>query len=315
MIKKLADILFKWFCKPDYYQDIRGDLEENYLEHRRSYSKRMADLLYLREVILLFRPVIARPNLNIFSTNNNGSMLYNYIKTGLRNLLRQKKYTAINVIGLSTGIVSLFFILLFIESETSYDKHHKDGERLFRATTQLTVNGEFTEMATTPPGLARRMISDIPEVESVTRAVGFLGISKNILRLGNESFTEHKGYLVDPDFLEIFDYPLVYGNRTTLLQDPQSIVLSKALYGKMFDGGDPVGEVVTIINDYGTSDYKITGVYDDEGVYSHFNPGFICSMNSGSIGKFVYNNDRIAGNNFLYTYVKLKPDTDVKKCF
>ncbi|MEP5610991.1 MAG: ABC transporter permease [Cyclobacteriaceae bacterium] len=312
MIKRFADIVFKWYCRKDYYLDIRGDLEENYMKHRERHSRRIADLMFLKEILLLFRPSIIQPGLNFLFSTNQSAMLKNYIKIAFRNLQRQKAYTAVNVLGLSIGITSLFFILIFIESEFSYDKHHKDGDRLYRVSTEATVNGESVTMITSPPGLKGRILADMPEIEASTRIVSFLGISKNIMRLGDRAITETRGYLADPNYFEIFNYPILYGSRERMLEQPQSLVLSKTLADKFFDEVDPVGETITIVNDYGTSDYAVTGVYDDRGINSHMNPAFVCSMNSGQIGRYVVGNDRLVGNNFLFTYVKLRPGTDAK---
>ncbi len=306
MIKRFADIVFKWYCRNDYYSDIRGDLEENYLRHRERHSLRISDLLYLREILLLFRPSIIGFNYS----SNKSAMFFNYLKIAFRNLKKQKSYTSINVLGLSTGIVSLFFILIFIESEFSYDVHHQEIDRFYRVETDLVLNGEPLKFSTTSPGMRERILEKMPEVEVATRIVGFLGISQNILRVDDRSFTESEGFLADPNFFELFSYPITYGDPSSMLTNPQSIALSQTLSEKMFDEKDPVGEVISIINDYGSSDYTITGVYDNEEVNSHMNPAFVCSMNSGAIGKYVVGNDRLVGNYFLFTYVRLRPDTD-----
>ncbi len=237
-------------------------------------------------------------------------MLKSYFKIAIRNLQRQKAYTAVNVLGLTVGIVSIFFIQNFIESELSYDKHHKDGDRLYRVATYGTQNGEDFEMATCPPGLKGRILSEMPEIETSTRIVNYLGVSKNILRYDEKVISETKGYLADPNFFDLFNYPIIYGNRQTILEQPQSLALSKTLADKLFKDLDPVGLTVTIVNDYGKSDYAITGVYDNEGINSHLNPAFIASMNSGEFGKYVHGIDHIIGNNFLFTYVRLRPGTD-----
>ncbi len=239
-------------------------------------------------------------------------MLKSYFKIAIRNLQRQKAYTAVNVLGLTVGIVSIFFIQNFIESELSYDKHHKDGDRLYRVATYGTQNGEDFEMATCPPGLKGRILSEMPEIETSTRIVNYLGVSKNILRYDDKAISETKGYLADPNFFDLFDYPIIYGNRQTMLDQPQSLTLSKTLADKLFKDVDPVGLTVTIVNDYGKSDYAITGVYDNEGISSHLNPAFIAAMNSGEFGKYVHRNDQIVGNNFLFTYVKLLSGTDAE---
>lgn len=310
MIKRFADIIFKWYCRSDYYLDIRGDLEENYKKHLKKFPNLISDILYLKEVLFLFRSPIIQPGLHFFFTTNQSAMLKSYFKIAIRNLQRQKGYTTVNVLGLTVGIVSIFFIQNFIESELSYDKHHKDGDRFYRVSTLSFQNGDSLKMATSPPGLKSRILSKMPEVEASTRIVNYLGISKNILRHGEKAISETKGYIADPNFFELFNYPVIHGNRSTMLNEPQKLALSKTLAKKLFDDTNPVGLTVTIVNDYGKSDYVITGVYNDEGINSHLNPAFVASMNSGSFGKFVYENKRIVGNNFLYTYVKLRPGTD-----
>lgn len=312
MIKKLANRLFKWFCRDPYYLDIRGDLEENYFKHLETYSRRKSDWLYLMEVLLLFRPSIFQLKIKLFNNSTSGGMIKNYLKIALRNLKRQKAYTGVNILGLSIGIVSLFYILIFIESEVGYDKHHKDLDRLFRVTTESVINGDSLEGSTSPPGLRGRILDNMAEVEVTARFMNFLGIDKNILQYEDQLITETKGYLADPEFFDIFHYPIVYGNKASLLEEPQMMVLSKTLADKFFPDRDPTGESITIINNYGTSSYLVTGVYDNEQVQSHINPAFICSMNSGSIGNYAYNNDRLVGNNFLFTYVKLFPEVDPK---
>lgn len=313
MIKRFADRFFQWFCRPDLYLFIRGDLEEHYDALRSTHSKPKADLLYLKEVFLLLRTNLIQLKPFLSSSLNDLDMFKNYVKIALRNLKKNQAYAFVNIIGLATGIISLFFILIFIESEMSYDKHHQNLSRIYRISTETTVNGEFVEMATSPPGLSKRLISDLPEVEASTRIVSFLGIQKNILTINDRTFLEKKGYLADPNFFDVLTYPILRGDKKTMLEKPQSIVLSHTLAKKIFNSIDVTGEVITIINDYGTSDYQITGVYENEGISSHLNPSFICSMNSGSIGQFVYNNDRVAGNNFLFTYVKTKEGVDVSK--
>ncbi|MEO9483905.1 MAG: FtsX-like permease family protein [Ekhidna sp.] len=311
MIKRFADWLFKWFCRKDLYLFIRGDLQEYYEKQRSKHSQKVADLLYMKEVILLLRLNLIGLNLFQLSSINSLDMFRNYIKIALRNLKRNQAYAIINIAGLATGIVSLFFILIFIEKELNYDKHHENVDRLYRISTETTINGKFVEMATSPPGLSRRLISDLPDIEASTRIVGFLGIQKNILKVDDRTFLEKKGYLADPNFFDILTYPIITGDKKTMLEKPQSIVLSHTLAKKIFNSTEVLGRVINIINDYGSFNYLVTGVYENEGISSHLNPSFICSMNSGSIGEFVYNNDRVSGNNFLFTYIKTKEGTDI----
>lgn len=237
-------------------------------------------------------------------------MFSNYLKITLRNLRRQHTYALVNIIGLSVGIVSLFYIWIFIENELAYDQHHEDVERIFRVSTEGTVNGEWITMATSPPGLAKRIAADLPEVEQATRVTGFLGIKKNILLVDDRTFMEEGGYFADQNFFELLSYDLIEGNAKSALKAPQSIVISHTLAEKLFESIDVLGQTISITNDYGQHDYNITGVFEDQGVLSHLNPTFICSMNSGAIGKFVMGSDQMVGNNFLFTYVKTSQALD-----
>ncbi len=303
MIKAIAERIFKWFCKEEFYLDIRGDLEENYWHHLTRHTKWKAQLLFLLEVMKLMRgSLMKHPN---FWLGDHAAMVRNYMVTSFRNFSRHKDYAIVNVIGLTIGMVSLFYILLFVESEIGFDKHHKDVSRIFRLTTETVINGESVEMATTPPGLARRITADLPEVVKAARIVGFLGVDKNIIRVGNRSFAETGGYFADSTLFDVLTYPVLKGNPHTMLAEPQRIVLSKNLAEKYFENSDALGKSLTIVNDYGSSEYLVTGVFDNQINPSHLTPAFICSMGSGSIGKFVANNDRMAGNNFLYTYLKV----------
>ncbi len=304
MIKQLADRMLQWFCREDLYLFIRGDLQENHEKHLAQHPEWKANWLFLWEVILLFRPAIIQLKFIPVKYSNTLSMFKNYLKITLRNLKRQHTYALVNIIGLSVGIVSLFFIWIFIENELAYDQHHQDAEKIFRVSTEGTVNGEWITMATSPPGLAKRLAADLPEIEQAVRVAGFLGIKKNILKIDSRTFMEKGGYFAGPNFFDILTYQLLEGNPETALDEPQSIVLSRTLAIKFFGSLAVTGKTITIINDYGQHDYNITGVFEDQGVYSHLNPTFICSMNSGAIGKFVMGSDQMAGNNFLFTYIK-----------
>ncbi|MDW3191074.1 MAG: ABC transporter permease [Cytophagales bacterium] len=310
MIKRLADRLLQWFCREDLYLFIRGDLQENYDKHIKQNSSLKADWLFLMEVLLLFRPAIIQLHLIPVKYSNPISMFNNYLKITLRNLRRQHTYALVNIIGLSVGIVSLFYIWIFIENELAYDQHHEEVERIFRVSTEGTVNGEWITMATSPPGLAKRLAADLPEVQEATRVSGFLGIKKNILKVDNRTFMEEGGYFAEHNFFKVLTYQLLNGDPETALNEPQSIVLSHSLAKKLFNATDVLGQTISITNDYGQHDYNITGVFEDEGVLSHLNPTFICSMNSGAIGQFVMGSDQMVGNNFLFTYIRTNQELD-----
>lgn len=237
-------------------------------------------------------------------------MIKHYIKISLRNLKKYRTYTFLNICGLSVGLTSIYFILLFVNSEMGYDRHHTNYEALYRVNTELNINGERTELATTPPGLAKRLLKDFPEVQEVTRILPFLGIKKNTLILNNERISEESGFLADPNLFDVLKYQVVYGDLSTALNEPHSIVLSETLYKTIFKSGNPVNKTIKISNRNGEYSYTVKGVFKDDYYKSHLQPKFIVSMNSGVVGKFAWNNDRIVGGNFMYTYVRLRESTE-----
>jgi len=305
----LSQLILKWFCTTELVEEIEGDLYEEFLDNSERYGHAKAKRLYSWTVIRSLRPYLIKKVKRNKYRLNPFDMFKNYLKIALRNLVKQKGYTLINVLGLTIGIISVFLILIFIDSETHYDQHHDDYQNLYRVATTININGEILELATSPPGLAYRLKSDFGEIEEVTRLSMFLMVDKNILEIGEKQFFESKGYFADSTYFRLIKYDFIYGNQETSLDGPQKIVVSEILYNKFFDGEDPIGKSITISNNHGKTDYQITGVYTESKYNSHVNPQFICSMNSGTVGKFIYNSDELAGNNFLYTYIKLVPGT------
>ena len=116
---------FQWFCHPDYFEDIAGDLAEEYALYHRNHSKRRSDWWYFWQVFRLFRPAMMKRWHLVERYKTQIDMFKNYIKIGLRALWKFKAATTINVIGLSTGIAAFVLIGLYVNDEFGYDKHHE----------------------------------------------------------------------------------------------------------------------------------------------------------------------------------------------
>ncbi len=304
-----------WFCSKELVEEIEGDLQEQFADNYEALGLLRASWIYTWTVCRSIRPYLIRKSQNR-NRLNTITMLTSYLKTARRSLSRQKAYTLTNIIGLSTGIISVFLILSYVKVESSYDQHHHDHNRIFRVVTEVNIKGDRMHLASTPPGLARRLLADYPAIEATVRVGSFLGIDKNLLKVDNKQLFEENGYLADSSLFELLTFNFIHGDRYTALNGSQKIVLSAALSENLFGDINPVSQTLTITNNYGSSEYEISGVYEDKDTRSHFSPAFICSMNSGSIGRFMANSDEIAGNNFLYTYIKLKEQTqieDIKK--
>jgi hypothetical protein len=128
---KLFLRFFRWYCHPKLVERIEGDLYEEYDQRLKKLGKRKADIKFIVDVLLLFRPKIIRPIEGLKNLNTYG-MYKSYFKIGWRTLLRNKVYSAINIGGLSVGLASVLLIYLWVNDEVSVDQFHQKKDRLFK---------------------------------------------------------------------------------------------------------------------------------------------------------------------------------------
>jgi len=237
-------------------------------------------------------------------------MLKNYFKTAWRFLLKNKTFSFINIIGLAVGTLCCLYILLYVKDQYSYDKHEKNANDIYRITTTLASKGDKHTMATASPPIAMAMKNDFAEVQQFTRAVGAISAKQHLLRYKENSFYEKKVLFVDSTFFDVFTYHFISGSEQKALSQPYSIVLLKSTAEKLFGKEEPVGKIIEIDNIYGKHDFTITGVVDESVGKSHIQANLFISMSSGGIGEYVQQSTAWAGNNFVSSYVKLRPATD-----
>jgi len=237
-------------------------------------------------------------------------MLKSYLKTAWRFLLKNKTFSFINIIGLATGTLCCLYILLYVQDQYSYDKQHKNVDNIYRVTTDLELTGDKHRIGTSSPPITPAMRNDFAEVQQFTRIVTTekFGAKQHLLRYREKSFYEKDALFVDSTFFDMFSYHFVNGNAKSVLAEPYSIVLFKPVADKLFGNEDAVGKMISIDNSFGKHDYKVTGVVDESLGKSHIHGNMYITMNSGGFGESVRKNDAWAGNNFLYAYVKLRPD-------
>ncbi|MGN8067548.1 ABC transporter permease [Mucilaginibacter sp. SG564] len=240
-------------------------------------------------------------------------MIKSYLKTAWRFLLKNKTFSFINIIGLATGTLCCLYILLYVQDQYSYDQHHQDVSSIYRVTTDLELTGDKHHTATSSPPITPAMKNDFAEVQQFTRVAnteGF-GAKQHLLRYKEKSFYQQEAVYVDSTFFDMFSYHFVAGNALKALAEPYSLVLLKPVADKLFGTEDPVGKMVSIDNSFGKHDFKVTGVVDESAGKTHIHANMFLAMNSGGLGQYIRQNNTWAGNNFLYAYIKLKPNTNV----
>jgi len=231
-------------------------------------------------------------------------MLRNYYKVAIRNILKYKLFSAINILGMTIGITSCLMIILYVSNELSYDRFHVDADRIFQVGLHGKIGGQDIRVANTCPPMAEALVNDIPEVEASTRIAEFFG--SPVVRNGEKIFTEEKVYLVDSNFFEFFSYRLREGDIKTVLKEPNTVVLTERMVTKYFGSENPIGSLLVIGNDNKT--YKVTGVAENAPVNSNFNYDLLVSAQSSERLK-----SSVWLSNYMYTYFKTRPGVSVSQ--
>lgn len=233
-------------------------------------------------------------------------MLKNLIKTAIRGIKKEKGYSVINIMGLTTGISCSLFLFLYILDELCYDKFHENATNIYRVVTHVKEpDNEFTRTGVQVP-LAEELVTKYPEV---INAVRFFTTGRELFQRGNEpgsqlenkQFYEEDIYFADSSVFEMFTYKFITGNPVAALNEPYSIVLTQSLALKYFDDADPMGKTLIFVDR--KESYKVTGIIEDLPPNTHFRFDALLSVNSLPRFRKLSNWGRI----MVYTYLQL-PD-------
>jgi putative ABC transport system permease protein len=301
---KLLLKFFKWFCDPSMHKYIEGDLFELYRERVRMKNKRKADLIFIIDIFLLFRPGIVRP---LFTFQNTTAMgIYkNYAKIGWRNLLRNKGYSAINIGGLAAGMSVAILIGLWIYDELSFNTYHNNYDRIaqvYRMETREGVTQANTPHVTGLGTLLKNEYGAHFDKVVMVRAK----TEERVIANNEKKFTE-SGFFVQPDGPAMLGLKMKHGTLTGL-KDMNSILLSASVARKLFGDIDPVNQVISMDAKW---DLKVTGVYEDLPKNSDFyEASFLATLDRYVEGWASLDS---WDNYHMYIYVQLKEGADVEK--
>ncbi len=313
-----AESFLEWFCAPHLLEEIQGDLHEAFLIEVNKLGLKRAQFWYFREVLGFFRPFAIRRKPTPYSSPSafHPTMIRNYLNIAFRNLSKNRLFASLNVFGLTIGTICCLYILLYVQNERSYDQHHAAADRLYRITTELKNIGATGEefLNSCSPPIAAAAKTEFPEVEMATRMVNpeLFGIERYLFKVDDRVFYEKTGYLVDSTFFKTFDYHFIAGNPAKALDAPQSIVISEALAIKLFNTPYALNKTINITGQLADEVFKVTGVFNGNLGNTHLMPDFFMPMNSRGLGDFTRQDNTWAGNNFAYTYFKLRPGSNIQ---
>lgn len=189
-------------------------------------------------------------------------MLRNYFKTAFRYMRSHKLFMGLNIFGLASGLACTILIFLWVQDEFSFDRFNPGADRIFRLTAKIKDIGS----AMVPPAFAAAIKTEIPGIKNTTRITPL----QKIVTVGTRKFDEKRMYYVDNYFLQVFNYPLLRGNKADALLAPNGVVITKATAIRYFGSVDQaMGQSIYIDNDIKGATLQVTGVLKDVPANSH----------------------------------------------
>ncbi len=229
-------------------------------------------------------------------------MFRNYFVIAIRNLLKNKGFTFINISGLAVGMACAILIMLWVESELTFDGFHENRDRIYEAWNRDSFSGELQCWSVTPKVLAKYIREDFPEVQDVVR----VDWGANYLFSYKDKRIKEDGNIVDSGFFNMFTFKLLKGDKKTALNGSYNIVLSESFAKKIFGNEDPMGKILKVEN---SDNFTVTGIMEDAPDNTRFKYKYLIPW---SYARLKGNDDENWGNNSTRSYVLLKPNASIE---
>ena len=229
-------------------------------------------------------------------------MIKNYFKVALRNLWKSRGFSAINIIGLATGLGVCLLIVLYVKDELSYDRHYKNADRIYRLDADIYINNTQFTSATSPKAMAPRLLKDYPQIVQMVRISYFNSPTDIMIRKGNSWVQDHHLAFADSTFFQVFTLPMIEGDPNTALNEPHSIVIDESAARRYFNTTDVIGKTLELDD---KTLCKITGVMQDMPRQSSFHFSFIRPLHDSWSG-----DDDHWINNSAQSFILVRPGVD-----
>lgn len=257
---KLPLLLLRLIAGKQIMEEIEGDLHEDYLDNLESFGAKKARKIYTWTALRSIRPYILIHN----KENRNPKlidMVAYHLKMAVRNMLKKKTFSAINILGLTLGIASSLAILLFIIDQSKMDDFQINKERIYRLESEYERGGTLTRSVNVHGSLMTAIADNIPGIEAYAR---ISQSSRTLVQIkdDNKSLIEEDFIFTDPDFFKVFSFEILKGDPNTLLADPNSVVITESAALRYFGDTDPIGQLI----EFSGSSYKaktVTAVVED----------------------------------------------------
>jgi putative ABC transport system permease protein len=233
-------------------------------------------------------------------------MIRNYLMVTIRNLLKNRISSFVNIAGLAIGMAAFILIIQFVKNELSYDKFHENADRIYRVQQDRYNKSELTtQWAAGCSAVGQALFTNFPEVENFTRFQKWNGV----FSYGENKFREEEIYLADTSFFEVFSFNILDGDPNNILRNPFEMVVSESTARKYFGDEDPMGKSL-LFN--GEVEMMITGIFQDVPRNSHLKPDIVVSW--ATLVNFRGQDVNTAWQwDGFYNYILLNPASDYKE--
>jgi putative ABC transport system permease protein len=322
-----ADKILESFCAPHLLEEVQGDLHELYGSWLEEHGKSKARWFYAWHAIKFFRPYVVRRNHQHYPLNSS-NMFSSYFKVGIRNILKYKVFSFINVFGLAVALSVCMLIILMLADQKSYDQFHAKKDRTYRILSK--IQSSMTPNASSPVPLASTLKEDYPMIEEATHLIP--GVGGDVVY--EQKNTELRGLFADASFFHVFGFEMEKGNKDKALDLPNSMVISSEVASVLFGNEDPLGKTVEFTDrglrlsqlDFGSEtesnpvswgSFTITGVIDNKKYKSHIK--FDVLVSTASLpslyqqGKINNLSDDWRRYSYCYTYAVLRPEQNERE--
>ncbi|MEL6558264.1 MAG: ABC transporter permease [Bacteroidota bacterium] len=294
---------FRWFCNPDYAEDIEGDLMERFEKNKTISGDFRANMKLTTDVFRLFRPGIIRPLKGTQKLNSIDMLKHNILIT-FRNFRRYKGNFLINLIGLSTGLASVLFIYLWVSDELATDSYHQNSENLYQIRTNHKNSTGIKTGRGVPGLLLDEIENDLPEIKM---AIATTDVHEYTLSTEDDSYKAN-GRFASEEYFNLFSFSSLKGNLKTALSDKANIVISASLAKRIFNSTDVIGKSLDWHFWNNSKSVIVSAVMNDIPSNSSEKFDFVMSWD-------YYHDDMITfkgwGNYYGRIMVQLHPDADV----
>ena len=301
---RFARLVIEWLCSKGQFRDIPGDLHEEYVDYYHRRGPTRANYRYILSVLKFLRPYLLWNRFMQSDLHFSTQVIRNSIKTGFRNL-RKEPLIIGAIVGLTLGFSCCLLIFSFISTELSYDRYHKNADRIYRIIANLTLGETPNMIASTNTAPAMSLKEELPGVLEGLRLtpMGRIHVEYD----NRKEFYEDRIYYSDETIFKLFDFRIREGRPDITLSDPNTIVLTESSAKRYFGDEEPIGKTVQLNGD---QDYEVVGVVGDVPHNSHFYFDMLVSFSS-----LYQANGRDAIESWLtsysyYSYVLLSENQD-----